>query len=779
MLAAAVTVAPPEPATATSVVSTYCVSCHNQRLKTAGLVLEGLDPAHVETAPEVWEKVVKKLQLRVMPPQGVRRPDEATYRRVVSTLEDDLDRLAAAHPNPGRPLLHRLNRAEYANAIRDLLALEVDTTSLLPPDDAAYGFDNVSDVLGVSPVLLERYLAAAGRISALAIGDPATPPGSETYRNRQDLSQDQQIDGLPLGTVGGLRVRHLFPLDGEYTFALTLFRNNVDAIRGLESPHQIEIAVDGSRVLLQTVGGTATREPANVVEGRLRVRVPVTAGSHDVTATFVRKIGEGTERVQPFLRSSIDTFDATGRPHIETLTIAGPFEGKAPSDLGTASRRKIFVCRPASSSDEQACATRILTRLARLAYRRPVGDGEVKPLLAFFEDGRRKGSFDAGIQMALRRMLASPKFVFRGEREAADTAAGAPYPISDIELASRLSFFLWSSIPDDALLSVAESGTLHQPAVLAREVRRLLADPKADALVVNFGGQWLHLRNLRSLVPNSNTFPDFDDNLRQAFLQETELFFGSIVHEDRSALDLLTADYTFVNERLARHYGIPNVYGEHFRRMVLQDDARRGLLGKGAILMVTSHADRTSPVVRGKWILENLVGAPPPPPPPNVPPLKDPDGSAPQTMRQQMEQHRASPVCATCHKVMDPLGFALENFDAVGAWRSDDAGAPIDASGQLADGTRINGVVKLREALAGRPEVFVGTLVEKLLIYGLGRGLSYSDMPAVRAIVRRAAADDYRVSSIVEGIVDSQPFRYRMMATAGEQARVARAGARP
>ena len=759
-----------------AVINSYCVSCHNERLKTGGLMLDRLDTSHVDGAPDVWEKVVKKLQTRMMPPQGARHPDEATYARLISSLERSLDLLAAERPNPGRPLLHRLNRAEYANAIRDLLGLNVDVASLLPPDDAAFGFDNIGDVLGVSPVLLERYLSAAGRISALAVGDPTIQPGADTYRNRQDLSQDQRLEGLPLGTVGGLLASYVFPLDAEYAFQVTLFRNNTNAIRGLESPHQVEITIDGVRVLLTTIGGATGRGAANGVEAKLRVRVPVHAGPHEVVATFVRKIGEGTDRVQPFLRSSIDTFDATGRPHIETLTITGPFNGRAPAD--TPSRRKIFVCRPAAPAGERACATRIVSTLARRAYRRPVTRDDVQPLLAFYDAGRQKGTFDAGIQMALRRILASPKFVFRSERDADHLAPGATYPITDVELASRLSFFLWSSIPDDRLLTVAASGRLRDPAVLTREVRRMLADPRADALVTNFAGQWLHLRNLRSIVPNSNEFPNFDDNLRQAFLREAELFFGSVVREDRSVLDLLTADYTFVNERLAKHYGMPNIYGTNFRRVTLTDDARRGLLGKGGVLMVTSHPDRTSPVVRGKWILENLMGAPPPPPPPDVPPLKDQEeGAAPRTMRQQMEEHRASPVCAGCHKVMDPLGFALENFDGVGAWRAREAGAPIDASGQLADGTKINGVVMLRDALVKRPDVFVGTLTEKLLIYALGRGLGYYDMPAVRGIVQQAARADNRFSSLILGIVRSAPFRVRMMPTAdagGGEDRIAR-----
>ncbi len=745
-----------------AIVTKYCVTCHNERLKTAGLLLDRMDIAHPGDAPEVWEKVVRKLQTRVMPPASARRPDEATYTQLQGWLESQLDRAAAVSPNPGRPLLHRLNRAEYANAIRDLLDLDVDTTSLLPPDDAAYGFDNIADVLGVSPVLMERYLSAAGKISALAVGDPAIAPGADTYRVRQDLSQDQRIDGLPLGTVGGLAVRHQFPLDGEYRMQVTLFRNNTNTIRGLESAHQLEISIDGERVLLKTIGGgTRDRAAARNVEAGLRVSLPLHAGPHDVVATFLRQTGVTSERIQPFLRSSIDTFVATGRPHIETLTITGPFNPTGPGD--TPSRRRIFVCRPSRELSERACATKIVSLLARRAYRRPTTADDVQPLLTFYDLGRRKGTFDAGIQMALRRVLASPKFVFRGEHEPANLKPGDVYALTGSELASRLSFWLWSSIPDDHLLAEAQAGTLSTGAGMVAQVRLMLADPRASALTTNFAGQWLHLRNLRSIVPNSSEFPDFDDNLRQGLEREAELFFRSIVTEDRSVLDLMTADYTFLNERVAKLYGIPGVYGTQFRRVHLTDDARRGLLGKGAVLMVTSHPDRTSPVVRGKWVLENLVGLPPAPPPPNVPPLKDRDaGAQPRTMRQQMEEHRASPVCAGCHKVMDPIGFALENFDAVGAWRTSDGGAPIDASGQLADGTRVEGVVALREALVKRPEIFVGTFTEKLLTYALGRGLTADDMPAVRRIVREAAADNYRFSSLVAAIARSTPFRLRV-----------------
>jgi mono/diheme cytochrome c family protein len=761
---------------ARAAVDRYCITCHNQRTKTSDLALDGLDLTTPSANGEIWEGVVRRLRTRSMPPQGMPRPDEATYDAVASYLETELDRAAAAKPNPGRPLIRRLNRSEYANAIRDLLTLEVDIASLLPPDDSAFGFDNISDLLGTSPALLERYLVAADRVSALAVG-ASVAPGSDSYRVRQDRSQDQHIEGLPLGTVGGLVVNHTFPVDAEYRFSLALYRTNLEAIRGLEHPHQIEITLDGERIFLGTVGGEVEKAPAekgpqisitersDAVDAKLQVRIPVKAGTHAVGATFVRKIGAGTQRLRPFLRSSAGTYDSTGRPHIETLTIAGPFNPTGPGV--TASRERIFLCRPSVASQEDACASKILTTLARRAYRRPVTNADTTRLLTFYRAGRAKGNFDTGIQMALRRLLASPNFVFRVE-ENQGAKPGTIQRVSDIELASRLSFFLWSSIPDDTLLDVAARGQLRDPKVLEREVRRMIADPKADSFVRNFTGQWLHTRNLRTVMPNHDEFPDFDDTLRDAFQTETELFFESIMRGDRSVLDLLAADYTFVNERLAKHYGIPYVYGSHFRRVTLTNDARRGLLGKGGLLLVTSRADRTAPVLRGKWILENVLGTPPPPPLPNVPPLEAGADEAPRTLRERMERHRSSPACAGCHKVMDPLGFALENFDATGAWRTREAGLPLDASGQLADGTQVDGVVALRNALLARSDVFVHTLTEKLMTYALGRGLQYYDMPVVRDIGRKAGKQDYRFSGIIMGIVTSPPFETRVVGESGE-----------
>jgi mono/diheme cytochrome c family protein len=747
------------------VVNDYCIGCHNQRARTGGLALDSPDLG-IADHREIWEKVLRKVRTRAMPPQGARRPEPATYSSLVTALETELDRAAASTPHPGRPLLRRLNRTEYANAVRDLLALDVDVASMLPPDDSAYGFDNIADVLGLSPVLLERYLTAAERLSALAVGDPDTGLGSQTYRLRQDLSQDQHVDGLPLGTVGGALIHHTFPLDGEYVLKATLFRNHTDGTRGLEHPHQLEITVDGERVFLGPVGGEAdfralyadSTPASDAIDRRLNIRVPVKAGPRAIGVAFVLKsLATNSRKLRPYLRSSFNTYDYTGLPHISTLTIAGPYDATGPGE--TPSRRRIFSCRPSSASAEEPCAVEIVRTLARRAYRRAPAPDDVQRLMRFYREERRARGFDAGIQMVVQRILSSPKFILRAEEDPPGVAPGAAYRVADVDLASRLSFFLWSSIPDDELQTAA----LHDPEVLGRQVRRMLADARADALVTSFADQWLQLRNLQNVIPNSDTFPDFDDNLRQAFRRETQLLFASIMREDRSIHELLTADYTFVNERLAKHYGMRNVYGSQFRRVPLTGDARRGLLGHGSILTVTSHPTRTSPVVRGKWILDNLLGTPPPPAPPNVPSLRENEAGAPaRTMREQLAEHRSSPACASCHKVMDPIGFALENFDAVGAWRARDADTPIDASGELFDGTRVDGAVALREALLARPDVFVEAFIEKLLTYALGRGLDYRDMPTVRAIRREAAKTDYRFSSIVLAIVRSAPFQMRI-----------------
>jgi len=765
-----------------TIVDQYCVTCHNARLKSGDLALDELDVARIGESGETWERVVRKLQTRAMPPAGARRPDEATYQTLLNSLTSELDRAASVNPNPGRPMLRRMNRAEYGNAVRDLVALEIDPTVLLPADDSAYGFDTIADVLNVSPTLQERYLSAAAKVSALAVGDPSRGPVSESYRVRQDLSQNQHLEGLPLGTVGGLMVHHHFPMDGEYRLQIGLQQTNFGNLRGLDYPQQVETTIDGERVHIATIGGNTDlammfEEPQNAgdrIEARLASRVRVKAGPRAVGVAFIRNLPIGdTRRLQQFLRSSVDTLDWTGLPHIQSLTITGPFNQAGPGD--TPSRRRIFICDPtrserasqaaakAEAGAELACARRILQTLARRAYRRPVNASDIDPLLAFYRAGRAEGTFDTGIQRALHAILANPRFVFRVEQDPEGAKPGGTFQITDLELASRLSFFLWSTIPDDALLEAAEAGTLHRTDVLEQQVRRMLADPKSQALVANFAGQWLQLRNVKSILPNSDEFPDFDDSLRQSMLRETELLFDSIMREDRSVIELLTADYTFVNERLARHYGIPNVYGSHFRRVSVTDEARRGLLGQGSILALTSHAERTSPVVRGKWVLENILGTPPPPPPGDVPPLKENEaGQKPKTMRELMSQHRANPTCAACHRLMDPIGFALENFDAVGAWRTHEPGGVIDASAELQDGTKIDGVAALREAIVRRPGVFTTTMTEKLFTYGLGRGLTYRDMPVVRAIVQGAAAHEYRFSSIVLGIVQSRPFQMKM-----------------
>jgi hypothetical protein len=764
-LASVAGLASQQPPARQDAVQQYCVTCHNDRLKTSGLSLEHADAAHPADDPALWENVARKLQARSMPPQGARRPDEATYRALEASLEGALDADAAAHPHPGGPILHRLNRSEYANAVRDLLALDVDVTSLLPPDDAAYGFDNISDALGVSPSLQERYLSAASKIAAIAVGDPDITAGSDTFRIRQDLSQDQHVEGLPLGTIGGTAVRYAFPLSGDYVFQVKLYRTNLNIMRGLQYPHDVEFAIDGRRVYAATIGGNEDldalfdkpTDTSDAVDARLRVRVPVTAGPHEVSVAFVEDPPvQEPNRLQPFLRSSIDNFDWAGRPHMQTFSITGPFNATGAGD--TPSRRKIFSCKASDSG----CADKILSTIAHRAYRGPVSAIDEQRIMKIYQEGRRAGTFESGIEAALMRILAAPRFVFRVERDPANVKPGAAYRLSDLELASRLSFFLWSSIPDDELLRVAEQGRLTDPATLDAQVRRMLADSKSQAIVDNFAGQWLQLRNVRNVQPNSDLFPDFDDNLRQAFKRETELFFESVMREDRPVLDLMNANYTFVNERLAKHYGIPNVYGSRFRRVTLADERRFGLLGKGSVLAVTSHAERTSPVVRGKWVLDNILGAPVPPPPGDVPQLKETaEGEKPKTMREQMAAHRTNPVCATCHSRMDPIGLSMENFDTVGAWRSDDSGNAIDATGQLVDGTKVDGVVTLRKALVAHPEVFARAMTEKMLIYALGRGLDARDMPAVRAIMREAAGREYRFQSLVLGIVHSTPFTMR------------------
>ena len=762
----------------------YCITCHNERLRTAELLLDHADVENVSDGAEVWEKVVLKLRARAMPPAGAGRPDQASLESFASYLEAELDRAAATHPDPGRPVVHRLNRAEYTNSIRDLLALEIDGTSLLPPDTAGYGFDNIADVLAVSPLLMERYILAAGKISRLALGDAAMRPVDESYEvSREFVQGDRSSEDLPFGSRGGIAIRHPFPADGEYVIQIRLQKNFDGYIRGLGKQHRLDVRLDGRRVHLFTVGGqrparsgpifTASQNPDYAgdpeqvayeftADEALEVRFPAKAGIHLVGVSFLKQTVKPEGMLTPPLLLSDLGHYKGGEPAVDKVTIIGPYEAKGPGE--TPSRSKILVCSPASAEEEEPCARQILSTLAGRAFRRPVTAEDLEELLSLYRTGRGQRGFEGGLEMALQSILAGPEFLFRVERDPENVAPNTAYRISDLELASRISFFLWSSIPDDELRLAAEQGRLRDPAVLEQQVRRMLSDPRSQALVENFAGQWLYLRNLRSAAPDPGLFPEFDEELRQAFRQETELLFQNTLQQDRSVLELLDADYTFVNERLARHYGIPNIHGSRFRRVAVIEEERRGLLGQGSMLTATSYGNRTSPVLRGKWVLEQLLGVPPPAPPPNVPALeeKNKDGRT-LTMRQQMEQHRANAVCAGCHRLMDPIGFALENFDAVGKLRTAYAelNAPIDASGVLYDGSRFQGVVELRKILLSHPEQFVHTLTEKILTYALGRQVEYSDASAVRKILRHAGPSDYRWSSLILGIVQSTPFQMR------------------
>jgi mono/diheme cytochrome c family protein len=722
-------------------VKQYCVSCHNERLQSGGLALDRLDPASVGGHAEVWEKVVRKLRTGMMPPENAPKPPAPMRETFTASLEAALDRAAAARPDPGAPALHRLNRTEYANAVRDLLALDVDVSALLPPDDSAAGFDNIADVLGVSPALIEGYVAAAAKVSRLALGDPSIGLDRATYRMAGDVSQEGHVEGLPLGTRGGVVIRHTFPLDAEYD--LQVGQAGGGRLGGGPGPRQdqLYVAIDGTRVALQPKGPT---------------RVRVAAGPHDIAAALV--VGTRTGAADGIFHIEART------PGITQVSIAGPFNATGPGD--TPSRRRLLICAPGTSAEEQPCARKILAALATRAYRRPVSDAgaDVDTLLEFYEGGRQEATFESGIQRAVARVLVDPQFLFRFEREPSGVAAGSAFRLTDLELASRLSFFLWSSIPDDELLDVAARGRLRDAATFERQVRRMLADPRAEALVSNFAGQWLFLRELRNARPDS---PDFDGNLRQSLQRETELLFRTVMREDRSVIDFLDADYTFVDERLARHYGIPDIRGSRMRRIQLDaEDPRRGLLGQGSVLTLTSAANRTSPVVRGKWILENLLGAPPPQPPPGVETNleKDAEEVKATSLRQRLERHRASPACASCHRLMDPIGLTLENFDHTGKWRTLDGQAAIDASGQLTDGTKLNGPGSLRRALLARSEVFVTVVAEKMLTYAAGRAMRPNDMPAVRSVVRGAAGDDYRFSSLVLGVVRTPQFQMRTKA---------------
>lgn len=753
-----------------ALVDQYCVTCHNTTARTAGLALDEVEVADAVDHAEIFEAVVRKLRGGQMPPVNAPQPADEAREGLVSFLETSLDAAYAANPHPGRSSLDRLNRTEYGNAIRDLLDLEIDVAEFLPADDEAYGFDNIADVLRVSPSLLEQYLSASRKISSLAIGDPEAPRISTVYRVPPDRAQSSHVEGLPLGTRGGRLIRHYFPLDGDYDFSIFLMRNIVGYMKGLEWPHEIEITIDGERVFLAPVGGDADNEmsdanfaaAADAIDDRLQARVTVTAGPHDIGIAFVRKSHAlSHEPLEPHTRDH-DLQNMNGIPQIDYIDITGPYAVRGPGD--TPSRRRIFTCRPGGETTEDACAEEILTGLARRAWRRPLDDTDAALLMRFYAEGAGEG-FEAGIQDGLRFILASPEFMFSSEPDPRGVEPGEVYPLDDLALASRLSFFLWSSIPDEALLSAAIEGRLSDPAMLQAEVGRMLADPKSDALVENFAGQWLYLRNLASVSPDVMLFPNFDDNLREAFRTETELFFASVMREDRSVVDLLDADYTFVNERLARHYGIDGIYGSHFRRVTVPDDARRGLLGHGSILTITSYPNRTSPVLRGKWVLENILGTPPPAPPANVPDLEENQpGQQARSVRERLEEHRSNPVCASCHRLIDPAGLALENFDAIGRWRTREEGGMVDAAGQLADGTPVDGPSELRAALLERSDQFVHTLTEKLLTYALGRGIEAPDMPIVRSIVDEAGREDHRFSSIVLGIVTSTPFGMKQAA---------------
>ena len=756
-----------------ALVSTYCVTCHNSKVKAGSLALDAINKEDLSAHHEAWEKVALKLRAHQMPPQGARKPDEALHGAALKSLEAALDGLSAAEPNPGRTdTFRRLNRTEYRNAIRDLLALDVDVAALLPSDSASFGFDNVT-VGNLSPTLLESYVSAAEKISQLAVGRPGLSVGGATVRVKPDITQEKHLEGLPLGTRGGTLVPHTFPVDGEYDITIRLARDRNEHIEGLLEPHDVELLLDGVQqrvfaiapISLEPGVGAADAPSHETLDSHMKVRLSIAAGPHTLGITFPKKPSLILETARQPYEAHFNYYRHPRlQPAVYEISIVGPYNPAGAGD--TPSRKRIFSCQPASEKDEDSCAKKILSGLMRRAYRRPATDADLKKPFELYRAAKTEEGFDAGIEMGLSAVLTSPEFLFRIERDPAGVAPGAVYKLSDLELATRLSFFLWSSIPDDQLLDAAIKGDLDKPAVLERQVMRMLADPRSENLVTNFASQWLHLRNLDTITPDMRLFPDFDDNLRQAFRQETELLVDSVIRENRSVLDLLRANYTFVNERLAKHYGIPNIYGTRFRRVTFGEDAQRGgLLRQGSILLVTSYPTRTSPVIRGKWILDNVMGVPPPPPPANVPALDDVKmAKRNASVRERLAEHRKNPTCAGCHRLTDPVGFALENYDAVGRWRTLEAGGPIDPSGTLFDGTDFRGVAGLQDAILRRPELFVTTLAEKLMIFAIGRGVAYYDAPAFRKIVRDASAQDYRFSSIVMGIVNSTPFRMRSAA---------------
>jgi cytochrome c5 len=772
-----------------AMVNKYCVTCHNVKARIPAGAPLALDTANLDDPaahPEIWEKVIRKLGVGAMPPQGSPTPGAEELTKFRSALITSLDSAAAKKNNPGRYVLHRLNRTEYANSVRDLLGVTVDVADLLPSDGGDFGFDNIASALRTSPLLLEGYLSAALRISDLAVGDAETEPGTATYSIGTVVTQSHHVEGLPVGTRGGILVHHVFPADGEYVFygrLLDTVAEGYVGVEGQDTPHQFIVTVDGDQVFAVPIGGKEDHESQskNIVIARAELdkrmtspRIRITAGPHEVGFTFIEQPVQEQNVWQPVLRDSLEAHNPSGIPRLRTGNIEGPYDVTGIAE--TPARKRLFTCKPKSSAQEATCAAEILSNVARRAFRRPVTERDIRKPMAFYNDARKEGGdFDAGIRAGLARILASPAFVFRSEEDPANLPPGAAHRISDLELASRLSFFLWGSIPDDELLTLAAAGRLREPRVLEAQVRRMIADERADALMNEFTGQWLQLRNLNKVTPDLLMFPDFDDNVRQAFRRETELLFASVVRENRSVLDLLNADYTFVNERLARHYGIKGVYGSRFRRVSVTDPNRRGLLGHGSFLSLTSAANRTSPIIRGKYVMSNFLNMPPPPPLPNVPQL---EASAPKdrpsTVREQLELHRANPVCASCHRNIDPIGFALENFDAVGQWQNATReGLKIDSAGVLIDGTQVDGPVALRKALLARPEVFASTVTEKLMIYALGRGLDPIDMPVVRNVLRTAAKNNYAMHSIIIGIVQSSAFQMRTKLTDTDVAQTA------
>jgi Protein of unknown function (DUF1592)/Protein of unknown function (DUF1588)/Protein of unknown function (DUF1585)/Protein of unknown function (DUF1587)/Protein of unknown function (DUF1595)/Planctomycete cytochrome C len=743
-------------------IESNCLDCHDESEKTGGLALDKLLASNVGDNQQAWEKVVRKLTTRQMPPAEMPRPDEKDYEAAVASLDRTLDSLAADHPNPGRTeTFRRLNRTEYQNAIRDLLSVEVDVDSLLPPDESSLGFDNIT-VSDLSPSLLNRYLSAAQTISRLAVGRTSTKGREDVFRIRPDVTQDGHIEGLPLGTRGGMSIPYTFPQDGEYEVQVRLMRDRDEHVEGLREPHELVLLLDREHQKSFTIKPPEKETQNQTLDANLHTRLHVTAGPHNVDVTFVAKSASLLETTRQPLNVHFNFYRHPRiGPAVYQVSINGPFEPTGSGD--TPSRRQIFICTPSSPSEEEMCPKKILANLVRRAYRRPPNVENLRTPLEFYRKARAAGDFDSGIEAALNSILVNPQFLFHIEREPPNTPANTPYRLDNFELASRLSFFLWSSIPDDELLNAAASGKLNQADVLKQQVAQMMADKRSQSLVTSFAEQWLHLRNLDAINPDMRLYPDFDDNLRQAMRQETELFVESVIREDRSALDLIKSDYTYLNERLAKHYGIPHVYGSHFRRVSLDENSHHGgLLRQASILSVTSYATRTSPVLRGHWVLKNLVGAPPPPPPPNVPVLKDNTVLNTLSMRDRLQQHRANPSCASCHTLMDSVGFALENFDAVGRWRENEVDVPIDASGSYLDGSEFVGVSGLERALLQRPELFVQTLTEKLMTFALGRQLEYCDAPAIRKIVAAARDDNYRFSRLIMGIVESVPFQMKM-----------------